>query len=130
MMKVTRAPEGFEAEFEQMKYEAELAKNPQPQFPFPAAGGRLGPLPGGFGQMGRPGMRPGMAPGMGGPRRPGGPGRPMMGRPGPGGPAGPGRGRMGGPPGGPRRPGPPGSGGPMPRSGSKIFTFFEKVSSH
>lgn len=80
MMKVTRAPEGFEAEFEQMKYQAELAKNPQPQFPFPAAGGRLGPLPGGFGQMGP--SRPGM---MGRPARPGMAGRPGMG---PGGPRG------------------------------------------
>ena len=103
MMKVTRAPEGFEAEFEQMKYQAELAKNPQPQspFPYPAAGGRLGPLPGGFGQMGGPGMRPG---GMGRPGMGRGPGRPGMGRPGmsrPGGFAG----RPGAAVGGPRRPG-------------------------
>ena len=107
MMKVTRAPEGFEAEFEQMKYQAELAKNPQPAFPFPAAGGRLGPLPGGFGQMGGGGqMRPGMRPGMGRPGRPGMGGRPRRpGAPMGGGPPGARPGApMGGSPGGMRRP--------------------------
>ena len=68
MMKVTRAPAGFEAEFEQMKLEEEMAKNPQMamggmgdmgggMFPYPMAGGRLGPLGGGMGMGG----------GMGGP---------------------------------------------------------------
>ena len=66
MMKVTRAPKGFEAEFEQMKLEEEMAKNPQMGmsgmgamggmgFPYPMAGGRLGPLGGGMSMGG--GMR-------------------------------------------------------------------------
>ena len=99
MMKVTRAPKGFEAEFNQMKMEEEMAKNPQMGmgamggmggmgFPYPMAGGRLGPLGGGMGMGG--GMGGPMGGAMGGPMGGGMGGRPGM-RPGMSGRMGPGR---------------------------------------